>query len=258
MSINFLRGNPQAPKGHAIFVARSTSDPQQVFCTYCIVPPTPLSLSKYIPSFLAAQISPEELQDAHSVPVMPIPPMLEEGSSLEHLERLAEYRDDDLVEIGSLNPRDESARMQLVGYGCQEYGQLYMENATEMRAVPDEQALPAAEELPVLDELDTEELLIQSMTERQRLSELSKLVGTVRYALGGKDNQLLQEAEQRMQLVARFMPEKYRSAELITAATNPQDRGERLAELYVERGYKLLDEEYADIPDIERSIRDLQ
>ncbi|HET8843654.1 MAG TPA: hypothetical protein VFN35_19485, partial [Ktedonobacteraceae bacterium] len=74
MTIQFLRGDSQAPKGHAIFVAYSTTNPNMVLCTYCVVPPMPLSLAKYIPSFLAAQLSPEELQDTTSVPVMPIPP----------------------------------------------------------------------------------------------------------------------------------------------------------------------------------------
>src|SRR5216683_6117307 len=120
MDLRFLRGDPQAPKGHVIFVAHSTSDPRAVFCTYCIVPPTPLSLAKYLPSFLAAQLPPEELRDATNVNVMPIPPMLEEGSTLEHLQMLAERRDDDVCDIGTVNFRDEAARIQLVQLGCQE------------------------------------------------------------------------------------------------------------------------------------------
>ena len=256
MTIQFLRGDSQAPKGHAIFVAHSTGDPRTVLCTYCVVPPMPLSLAKYLPSFLASQLSPEELQDATNVPVMPIPPMLEEGNTLEHLRVLAEQRDDDLCDLGMINPRDEAARMQLVAQGCQEYGQFYMSHASSFRQAP---ALPAIEDEPMpLDDMDAEELLIQTMTDRQRLAELSKLVGVVRYALDGKDSHLLQETRQRMQRIARQLPEKYRGSELITAATSSQQRGARLAELYIERGYKLLDEEYADIPGIERSIRELQ
>lgn len=257
MTIQFLRGDPHAPKGHAIFVARSTANPGAVLCTYCVVPPMPLSLAKYIPPLLAAQIPPEELQEATNVPVMPIPPMLEEGNTLEHLQVLAEQREDDLCDIGTINPRDEAARMQLVAQGCQEYGQLYLEHASKFKqAAP---ALPEVEDEPLpLDDLDADELLIQTMTDRQRLAELSKLVGVSRYALDGKDTHLLQETRQRMQRITRRMPEKYRGTELIAAATSPQERGARLAQLYIERGYKLLDEEYADIPNIERAIRELQ
>jgi hypothetical protein len=61
-----------------------------------------------------------------------------------------------------------------------------------------------------------------------------------------------------MRRVADPLAEKYRSTELMAAAFEPGERGARLAELYLERGYKLLDEEYADIPRIERAIRELQ
>src|SRR2546423_418615 len=164
MTIRFIRGDSQAPKGHAIFFAHSATDSRTVLATYCVVPPMPLSLAKYLPSFLASQLSPEDLQEATNVPVMPIPPMLEEGNTLERLQMLAERHD-----------------------------------------------------------------------EHQ-----------------------LQETRQRMLRVAQSLAEKYRGAELTEAAFDPDERGARLAELYLERAYKLLDEEYADIPGIEKAIRELQ
>jgi len=54
------------------------------------------------------------------------------------------------------------------------------------------------------------------------------------------------------------LADKYRGLDLTNAALDPGERGARLAELYLERGFKLLDEEYADIPRIERAIRELQ
>jgi hypothetical protein len=257
MSIRFLRGDPQAPKGHAIFIARSGTESNAVLATYCVVPPMPLSLAKYLPSFLASQLSPEDLQEATNVPVMPIPPMLEEGSTLERLQLLAERRDDDLCDIGTVNPKDEGARMQLVAQGCQEYGQYYVNFASTFAQVPS--IAEIAEEAPIaLDDLDADELLVQTMTDRQRLAELGKLIGVARYALEGHDTQQLQETKQRMRRISEPLADKYRTSELIAAAFDPGDRGARLAELYLERAYKLLDEEYADIPGIERAIRDLQ
>ena len=259
MDMRFLRGNPQAPLGHAIFIARSTSDSRTVFCTYCIVPPTPLSLAKYLPSFLAAQLPPEELREAANVNVMPIPPMLEEGGSLEHLQMLAERRDDDLCDIGSINPKDEGARMQRVAEGCQEYGQLYLNYTLTFEQVAPTTRMDQLNEPEIpLDDLDTEELLIQTMTDRERLTELGKFVGMARYALEGHDTNLLQETKQKMQRIAGRLAEKYKSLELVHAAIDPGERGARLAELYLERAFKLLDEEYADIPQIERAIRELQ
>lgn len=256
MDFRFLRGSSSAPKGHAIFFARSSANPRVVFCTYCVVPPTPLSLAKYLPSFLAAQLPPEELREATNVPVMPIPPMLEEGRSLDHLQMLAERRDDDLCDLGTINPRDEAERMQRVADGCQEYGQLYvsyMQTFGQFSQVeqPEEEPLP-------LDELDAEELLLQTLSDRQRLTELGKLVGMARYGLEGHDSHLLQETRQKMQRITNMLPEKYRGSELLAAATTEGERGSTLASLYLERGFKLADEEYADIPRIDRAIRELQ
>lgn len=255
MNMQFLRGDPQAPKGHMILVARNSNDPRKILCTYCVVPPTPLSLAKYLPSILASQFSPEDLKDATSVPVMPIPPMLEEGSTLERLQQLAQIRDDDLCDIGTVNPKDETARMQLVAQACQEYGQLYVHYAANFAQGS---ATPGSEELTPLDDLDAEELMSQMLTDRQRLAELSKLVGMVRYALEGSDTRLLRDTKAHMERIARPLPEKYRSPELLRAVFEPGERGARLAELYLERSFKLLDEEYAEIPRIEKAIREVQ
>ena len=257
MSIEFLRGNSQSPRGHAILVARSASNPSVVFWTYCIVPPLPFSMSKYFPAFLASQLSPEELRESTNVSIFPIPPMLEEGGSFEHLQMLAERRDDDFCDIGLVNPRDEMARMQQAMEKCQEYGVLYMNYATTFTQASPPREIEAEEPL-ALDDLDAEELLMETMTERQRLAELSKLVGVARYAMEGNDKLLLQETKQRMQRIAKPLADKYRSAELLAAAFDPGERGAKLAQLYLERSFKLLDEEYAEIPGIERAIRELR
>ena len=257
MDMHFLRGSQEAPKGHVIFVAHSTDDPRVILCTYCIVPPTPLSLAKYLPSFLAAQLPQEDLRDATNVNVMPIPPMLEEGSTFERLQMLAERRDDDLCDVGSVNPRDENARMQRVAEACQEYGQLYLAYSLTFDEYPSLSEASDFEATP-LDDLDTEELLLQAMTDRERLAELGKLTGMARYAQEGRDIHQLEDTERRMQHIGRRLPEKYRSMELIAAAVDPSERGAKIAQLYLERGFKLLDEEYADIPRIERAIRELQ
>lgn len=259
MDMRFLRGNSDTPKGHVIFVARSSSDPRVILCTYCIVPPTPLSLTKYLPSFLAAQLPKEDLQEANNVNVMPIPPMLEEGSTLERLELLADRRDDDLCDLGSINPRDEAARMQRVAEACQEYGQLYLSYSLTFDQYAQYPSLESSsQDFTPMDDLDPEELVLQAMTDRERLAELGKLAGMARYAQEGHDNALLHDTEQRMQRIGRMLPDKYRSNDLISAAIDPSERGAHIAQLYLERGFKLLDEEYADIPRIERAIRELQ
>jgi hypothetical protein len=258
MGINFLRGSAQAPEGHAFLVARSTVNPRVVYSTYCIVPPIPMSLTKYLPPLFAAQIPAEELREGQNINGMPIPPMLEEVSSLEYLQTLAERRGDDLCDIGTVSPRDDSARVQMAIFGCQEYSQLYASYIASASSLSSPSSAPAIEEPAPLDELDAEDLLIQTMPDRQKLTELGKLVGMARYALEGHDTALLQDTKRKMQRITARLADKYRGSELVASAVNPKEQGARLAELYLSRAFKLLDEEYADIPGIERSIRELQ
>jgi hypothetical protein len=79
-----------------------------------------------------------------------------------------------------------------------------------------------------------------------------------RYAVGGHDTPLLQDTRRKMQRITSRLAEKYRGSDLVTSAVDSRERGAQLAELYLSRAFKLLDEEYADIPGIERSIRELQ
>jgi hypothetical protein len=183
--------------------------------------------------------------------------MLEEAFNLDQLQQLAERRDDDLCDIGTVNTRDEVARMQMANLSSQEYAQLYASYIASAPQVSASTRGKIGEPVP-LDELDADELLLDTMSDRQKLAELGKLVGTARYAVGGQDNTQLLETKRSMERIVRRLPEKYRGSELITSAVNPKPQGARLAELYLSRAYKLLDEEYAEIPGIERAIRELQ
>ena len=68
---------------------------------------------------------------------------------------------------------------------------------------------------------------------------------------------LLQDTQKRIERIARSLPEKYRGSEIARAAFSPQEKGAKLAELYLSRAYKLLDKN-ADIPSIENAIRELK
>lgn len=252
MTIRFLRGDSQSPKGHAIVFARSTRNTNAVLSTYCIALPIPMSLTKFIPPMFASQFPMEGLGEmGNETKRMPLPPILEDAKTLEQLQNLAERRDDDLCEIGTVNPDDPMALLQMAAMGCEEYGQLY-----DSYAATFERDIPSLD-VP-LDELDADELLLQAMSERQKLAELGKYIGMARYAIEGHDASQLQETQRKMQHIVGMLPEKYRGAQLIAASVDPKERGARLASLYLERAYKLLDEEYTEIPSIERAIRDLQ
>jgi hypothetical protein len=216
-----------------------------------------MSLTKYLPPGFAAQIPAEELRESQSiVNGMPIPPMLEEASSMEYLQRLVDLRNDDFCDLGIVSPGDEGARVQMAILACQEYGELYSSYISAAGQLS--QSSSTSSEASALGDLDADELLIQAMSDRQKLTELGKLVGMIRYAVEGHDTPLLQDTKRRMLRITSRLAEKYRGSDLVTSAIDPRERGAQLAELYLSRAFKLLDEEYADIPAIERSIRELQ
>ncbi len=258
MQLRFLQGDAQAPKGHAILFARNNANPEQALAVYCVVLPIRFSIGKFIPPILAAQMPAEGLQEAAGLNFVPIPPMLEEAGSLDHLERLARLRGDDLCEISAyVRPEDETIRLTLPNEACSVYAQLYTDYANNTLSLPasDFGSGPLGE-VP-LDDLDVESLLSSTLSDRDRLNELAKLIGTARYALEGKDARALREVEQKMRRTAEPLPEKYKAGELIKAALEPGERGLKLATLYLNRANKLLDEQYAEIPGIERDIREL-
>lgn len=253
MQLHFELGDPQAPRGHALLFARAGNQPDHILATYCVVLPIQFSLGKYLPPILSGQVPLEGLQDASALSAVPIPPMLEDVQGLAGLRQLAERRGDDLCDIGPLYLNDDSQRMTFAAEACQEYAQLY---GSYMQRWPDVSEPSARSETP-LDDLNVDDVLAEVLPERDRLGELARLTGQARYAIDGHDTHLLDSVADSMRRIARGLPEKYRTNQLVDAALRSDATGPRLAGLYLQRAYKLLDEQYADIPPIEQQIRTL-
>ncbi len=255
MQLSFDLGDAQTPRGHAIVYAHAGNDPNHVMATYCVVLPIQFSIGKFLPPMLAGQLSMEGLQDAQAMSVVPIPPMLEDSPSLDELRQLAERRDDDLCDIGTVFISDDGQRLTYAAEACQSYAQLFADYTRSWPAV--EAVAASGGEGTPLDDLNVEDVLAGVLSERDRLTELARMVGQVGYAREGHDQRQLDEVTGSMRRLARTLPEKYRANQLIDAATSSNTSGSRLAELYLRRAYKLADEEYADIPPIDDEIRAL-
>ncbi len=112
-------------------------------------------------------------------------------------------------------------------------------------------------EAPQDAELGVKEVIYSLMGEKDRLSELSKLTGKLRYAVEGNDRAFADETVQEMEILARFLPEKYRLKDLIRVAQISGERGSKLADLYLNRCYRISNEEYGEIEQIDRAIQQL-
>jgi hypothetical protein len=106
--------------------------------------------------------------------------------------------------------------------------------------------------------MDPEMIVASALPERDRLGEIARLAGQARYAIDGHDTRLLTEVSGQLRMLAATLPEKYRAEQLVEAAIRPDEVGAHLAQLYIQRAYRLLDEDYINIPPIEQQIRELR
>lgn len=250
MLLSFERGNASEPKGHALVYLKSTASAEEVHATYLVVPPIAIDLMKYMPPMFAGKISPMDMQ---SLSAIPLPPMPEKVASLPYLRRLAEQRDDDLLFLGALNPDDVTSVMVRVGEAAQEYFRTCSAAFSAIEATAAEQP-----KTPEALGSSVEDVVFGLMGERDKLEEVAKLVGKLRYAMEGRDRHLEADTAAEMEALGRHLPEKYRLADLIKAARVAGDKGRQLAELHVTRCFKLCDEDYRAVEEIDQRIRELE
>jgi hypothetical protein len=258
VQLRFELGDAQAPRGHAILFARSMGPSERYLATYCIVLPIPFSIGKYLPPILAGQVPIEAMNQAMpDLSAMPMPLMLEDAPSLEALRQLAERRGDDFCDLGTLVIGDDTHRLTFAAEACNEYGQLY---AAYRRTWPEPETdgMGATSAEGPLADFDVDEMMASVLPERARLGEIARLIGQARYAIEVGDRQQLDSSTRDLRRLARSLPEKYRADQMVEAALRTDTLGPRLAELYLQRAYKLADEAYIDIPPIEQEIRTLR
>ncbi len=258
MSLRFELGDADAPRGHAILYARLSGAIERYVATYCVTLPISFSLGKYLPPMFSSQIPSEALGEEAGVSAMPIPPMLEEVESYDALRQLAERRNDDLCDIGTLLITDDSQRMAFAAEASAEYGRVYAQYHSRWPDITAPVSPPSGVSATPLDDLDAQVIAASVLPERDRIGEMARLAGQARYAMDGHDERLLQEVSSQLQMLASTLPEKYRATLLAETAVRPDQTSERLAELYLQRAYRLLDEDYINIPPIEQQIRDLR
>lgn len=246
MQLAFERGDPKQPRGHAVVYFRATSDSNMILASYVIVPPITMDFSKFIPPMFAAQL-PGLLPSGPQV--VPLPPIPEKVESMAWIEALAASREDDLVHCGSVDPMDIQRLLTLMTEVANEYGKLY-----ENRVPFEVDGPPPASDDSSVPSVDVDELFMSLMSDSEKVNRIAKMTGTVRYAVDGKDQALLAETVLEMERVGRHLAFRYRIADLIAAASDPKPESGRLAELLLDRCYKLAAEDYDALKSLDAEI----
>ena len=90
------------------------------------------------------------------------------------------------------------------------------------------------------------------------LAELAQLTGKLRFAAEGGDERQMEEAEHEVRALSKHLPDHYKVEALARAAKTPTPGGGELAGLYLDRCFKLADEDYLRLKEIEERIAALE
>ena len=248
MQLIFERGTSSSPRGHVLLYFRDATNPSEIYATYLVVLPIPIELSKYVPPMMAGKIP---QMDAKTISAVPLPPIPERVENVSHLHAIAEAREDDLIDCGSFNTSDIEAAMSLVSDIAQRYAEMWAERVSQIDS--DRETSAEVEE----GELDVNAVMYGLMSEQQRLAELTKLAGRLRYAVDGEDKDARNDVLNEIKQLDQHLPEKYDLGRFVEVAQQPGEKGARLAQLYIDRYFKLYDEQYEDVRKIDEEIASL-
>ncbi len=273
MDLTFERGDPQHPKGHALLYFRVSTEPDRVYATYVVTLPVKSDLTKYVPPFLAAHLGSLPLSDLSAFAMPPVPEALD---SYEELERISRLRDDDLVFGDSMFSYDLPRMMEAVTEAVQTYSELYANQAGGAASIgsvaPDAADSPGLEasgsiplggQTPANDEADdtsynVNEVLFSFMSERDKLGELSRLLGKLRFAVEGQDSQEAEEVAAEISTLGRHLPENFQVPSLLAVAKDTSQQASRLAQLYLDRCFRLSDGDTSSAADLDQQIRSIK
>ncbi len=248
MMLNFERGSQAKPKGHAIAYLRSAANQDEVYATYLIVPPIAIDLTKYMPPMFAGKFS---LAEMETVSAIPLPPVPEKVPGLAYLQQLAESREDDIIALGVSDASDPQAMLGVTTEAAQEYLRSY-------QAYIGLQPKALEEKPPGGQDDSVQDVLFSLMGDRDKLSEVAKLLGKLRYAVDSKDASMTADTTTEVEAVAKHLPAKYHPEAAIAAAKRPGEKGRKLLELHLNRCYKLCDEDYRAVEALEAQIREAE
>ena len=249
MASTFEKGSDSQPKGHALLYFSSSSDASEVWATYVVILPVTVDVTKYVPPFLMNQvgdIGPKDLS------CFAFPPAPERMSGKQEIEWLAETRGDDLLYGGVIDASDVGSSMMAVTNAVQSYADLYTQHVEGSQPQSIEAAGAESEGLGVTD------VMYGLMSDSDKLNELTKLVGRLRFAVDVSDENVLQEAEQDIGIMARHLPDNHRIDDLVLAAKKADSSGPVLADLYLKRCFLLIQQEYASLGQLEDRIHAIE
>jgi|TARA_B100001750_G_C15389671_1_gene536781 hypothetical protein len=248
MDLNFDLGSQEECKGHAILYFRDSNNQNEVWATYIVLLPITVEVSKYVPPFLMNQISDI---GANDLSAFAFPPAPEKVESREYIDVIANIRSDDILYGGLFDSIDIQSSMILVNEAVQKYAEYY------------DQEVLLENSMERIDDvnnstLDVNSVLYEFMSTNDKLSELTKMIGRLRFAIEGNENALAQEAETDIENLSKHLPSEYEIAKITNAAKSSDVFGSKLTDLWLKRCFHLTQQEFVEIVQIDEEIKRLE
>ena len=254
MDLIFEKGDSERPKGHALVYFRVNTEPDKVYASYIVVLPVQTDFSKYIPPFLAAHVGNLPLNDFSAFAMPPVPEVV---AGYDELERLGRLRDDDLIFAGSIFSYDLPRMMESVSEAVQSYSQMCSEFFGSPASQTPEATQPLAEPVDDGPSYQVNEVLFSLMSEGDKLAELSRLLGRLRFAQEGQDSPVVEEVSEEITALSKYLPGEFQLARLLTAAQDASSKGAKLAQLYLDRCFRMSAGDSSSVQALEEEIRAL-
>ena len=258
MELTFERGDPQRPKGHAVLYFRVNTEPDKVYATYVITLPIKADLAKYVPPFLASHLGGLPLNDLSAFAMPPLPEPVE---NYKELEKLCQEREDDLVFAASMFSFDLPRMMESVTEAVQAYSDLCVKRfgegeieATGAKAIEEAKEEESSEDRSY----QVNEVLYGLMSESDKLGELARLLGSLRFAVEGGDSSTVVDVSEEITTLSHHLPEGFRLHTLLAVAKDTSQKGSRLAQLYLDRCFRLSAGDYSSVQTLDDEIQSLE
>lgn len=246
MELKFEIGDASQPRGHALlYFTDGMSD--KIFATYVVLLPITVDVSKYVPPFLMNQVGDTVPGDMSA---FAFPPAPEEIENLDLLSELALARNDDMIFAGSYDGSDITSSMMKVNAVVQAYQDIY-----EDIFPPIDDSIDEAVQLEESGHIN--EVVYSLMSEADRLGELTKLVGTLRYSMDTGEETLVKDTEADISALAIYFSETFQINNLVRWAKQKGSSAANVTDLYLKRCFHLSKEEYVKLGEIEAKIASL-
>ena len=185
-----------------------------------------------------------------------MPPAPEDNYSLQQLRELANMRSDDLINGGSIFSYDVTRLMELANNTVQEYSSAYSDkeiSESDTISIDTQNDLEPAQDTS----FDVNTVLFDLMTEKDKLSEVTKLLSKLKFSQDSNDTIMAEETTAELQSISKYLPSNFKISELIRAATNMKPNGLIIASLYLDRCYKIAEEDYESVKKLDEQIDSL-